>query len=122
MPQESEDHRPIMTAPKDTPVSFAAECVRDGLEEQSQFLTPTIIERESAPMHNPVSNGTRSFVQGRSPGRTETAIVDIPLTDGRIDSTSRSFSSENTTNHRRSSNCSRSSTEEILIEKYNVLT
>ena len=46
MPQESEDHCFDMVAPEDTPMSFAAECVRDELEEQSQFLTLPIVERE----------------------------------------------------------------------------
>ena len=66
-------------------------------------------------MHNPVSNGTQSFVQGCSPGRTKAATVDAPSIDGRIDSTRRVLTSENTINHR-------SSTEEIHIEEYDVLT
>ena len=39
-----------------------------------------------------------------------------------IDSTSRGLMSQNTTNHRRNSNRSRSSTEEIPIKEYDVLT
>ena len=122
MPQESEDYLLVMATPEDTPMSFAAECIGDGLEEQSQFQTPPAVEKESAPMHNPISNGARCFVQGCSPSRTEAAIVNVPSTDGKIDSTSKSLSSENTTNHRRSSNCSRTSTEEIPTKEYDVLT
>ena len=106
MPQESKDHRPVIAA----------------LEEQSQFLTPSVIEREIAITQNPVSNGAQSFVQGSSPGRIEAATVDAPSTDGRIDYTSKGLSSKNTTNYRRSSNSSRSSTEEISIEECDVLT
>ena len=62
MPKESEDHSPNMAAPEDTHVSFFAECVGDGLEEQSQFMTPPVVKRECGPMHNPISNGARSFV------------------------------------------------------------
>ena len=68
------------------------------------------------------SNGARFFVQGHSPSRTKAATVDAPSTDGRIDSTNRRLSSENTTNQKRSLNHSRSSTEEIPIEEYDVLT
>ena len=39
-----------------------------------------------------------------------------------VDSTSRGLSSENTTNHKRNLNRSRSSNEEIPIEEYDVLT
>ena len=33
MPQESEDHFPVMAAPEDTLMSFATKCVGDGLDE-----------------------------------------------------------------------------------------
>ena len=122
MSHESEDHHLVMAAPEDTPMSFFAECIGDGLEEQSQFSTPPIIEREIALMHNLISNDARYFVQDCCPVRIEATTIYAPSTDGRVDSTSRGLSSDDTTNHRRSLNHFRSSTKENPIEEYDVLT
>ena len=54
----------------------------------------SVIERKSTPMHNPISNGAQSFVQVRSSSRTEAAMVDAPLINGRVDSTNRGLSSK----------------------------
>ena len=110
-----------MAASEDTPMPFAAECIGDGLDEHSQFFIPPVVERERM-LQCPFSNGARFFIQGHSPSRTKAAIVDAPSTDGRIDSMNRGLSSENTTNQKRHLNHSRSSTEEISIEEYDVLT
>ena len=73
-------------------------------------------------MHNPISNGAQSFVQGRFPCRIEAATVDAPSTDGKVDSTSRGLSSKNTTNNRMSPHYFRNSTEDISIDEYDVIT
>ena len=87
-------------------MSFAVECIGDGLKEKSQFPTPSVVDKESGQIRNPVISN----------GRTEAAIIEALLTESRIDSMSRCLTSENTTNCIRSSNRSRSSIEEIPLE------
>ena len=62
-------------------------------------------------MNNPVSNGAKSLIQGRSSSRIEAAIANALKTDARIESTNKDFTYENITNHKRSSNRARNSIE-----------